>query len=85
LNANKGLYVSTSAQFAVPAGMPVYTVATLPTPGQAGRVAYANNLRVLAPSGSYFALQGAGAGSGGLVVDDGSAWRIVGTNQGAAA
>lgn len=54
-----------------------YTVATLPTPGTAGRVARATDLRVFDGAGVQ---EGAAAGTGGLVEDSGAAWRIVGTN-----
>lgn len=48
-----------------------YTVATLPTPGTARRIAYASNARN--------AGEGAAAGTGSIVVDNGTAWRIPGT------
>ena len=54
-----------------------YTVATLPTAGTAGRVAYASNCRVFNGAG---VMEGAGAGSGGLVTDNGTAWKVAGTN-----
>lgn len=54
-----------------------YTVATLPTPGTAGRLAYASNCRVFNGAGVQ---EGAGAGTGGTVVDNGSNWKIAGTN-----
>lgn len=54
-----------------------YTVATLPTPGTAGRMAYASNLRVFNGAGVQ---EGAGLGTGGSVVDNGTAWKISGTN-----
>jgi hypothetical protein len=47
-----------------------YTVATLPTPGTARRIAYASN-------GRKTSSEGAGAGTGTLVYDDGTAWRRV--------
>lgn len=77
LSAPQGLYAATFAQFAVPAQMPAYTVGTLPTAGTVGRVAYCTNARVLTAGGTQ---QAAGAGSGGLVADDGTVWRIAGTN-----
>jgi hypothetical protein len=56
-----------------------FTVATLPTPGATtkGRIAFATDARV---SG-----QGAGAGTGSLVTDNGTAWQIVGTSTTAVA
>lgn len=54
-----------------------YTVATLPTPGTAGRVAWASNCRVFNGAGTQ---EGAGVGTGGLVTDNGTAWKIAGTN-----
>ncbi len=54
-----------------------YTVATLPTPGTAGRMAWASNCRVFNGAGVQ---EGAGAGTGGLVTDNGTAWKIAGTN-----
>jgi hypothetical protein len=55
-----------------------YTVATLPSPGIAGRVAFASNGRMYNGAGI---LEGAGAGTGGLVCDNGTAWKLAGTNQ----
>jgi hypothetical protein len=55
-----------------------FTVSTLPAPGSAGRIAYASNGRMFNGSGT---LESAGAGTGGLVIDNGSAWKIAGTNQ----
>lgn len=54
-----------------------FTVATLPTAGTAGRAAYASNGR---KNG-----EGAGAGTGVLVFDDGVAWRAVDTGATVAA
>lgn len=54
-----------------------YTVAALPTPGTAGRAAYASNLRVFNGAGTQ---EGAGAGTGGAVHDNGTNWKIAGTN-----
>jgi hypothetical protein len=54
-----------------------YTVAALPTPGTAGRLAYASNLRVFNGAGTQ---EGAGLGTGGQVVDNGTNWKIAGTN-----
>ncbi len=48
-----------------------YTVSTLPTPGTPGRTAYASNLRCFNGAGTQ---QGSGAGTGGLVVDNGTHW-----------
>lgn len=55
-----------------------YTVATLPTAGTAGRVAYASNGRNYNGSGT---LEAAGSGTGCFVIDSGSAWKVAGTNQ----
>lgn len=55
----------------------VYTVGTLPAAGTAGRVTYCSDLRVFNGAGTQ---EGAAAGTGGLVVDNGSAWKIMGTN-----
>lgn len=57
------------------AGGPVrlksYTVATLPT-GSAGEIAYASDLRAYDGAGVR---QGAAAGTGGIVIKNGSAWK----------
>lgn len=55
-----------------------FTVGTLPTPGTAARMAFASNGRMYNGVG---VLEGAAAGTGGLVVDNGTAWKIAGTNQ----
>ncbi|TGD96480.1 DUF2793 domain-containing protein [Methylobacterium nonmethylotrophicum] len=55
-----------------------YTVATLPTAGIAGRIAYASNGRASTGAGTF---EAAGAGTGVLVTDSGSAWRVAGTTQ----
>jgi hypothetical protein len=55
-----------------------YTVAGLPTPGTVGRVAYASNGRAYNGAGT---LEGAGAGTGVLVIDNGTIWKVAGTNQ----
>ncbi len=55
-----------------------YTVGTLPTAGTAGRGAFATNGRAFNGAGT---LEGAGAGTGVEVSDNGSAWKVVGTNQ----
>lgn len=57
--------------------LPVYTVAGLPAAGTAGRMAYASNLRVFNGAGTQ---EGVGAGTGGVVHDNGTAWKIAGTN-----
>lgn len=62
--------------------LPSYTVATLPAAGTAGRAVYCSNARMFNGAGI---LEGAGAGTGGLVTDSGSAWRIAGTNVTASA
>jgi hypothetical protein len=54
-----------------------YTVSTLPAAGNAGRMAFASNCRMFNGAGTQ---EGAGAGTGGLVVDNGTAWKIAGTN-----
>ena len=57
--------------------LPVYTVAGLPAAGTQGRKAYASNLRVFNGAGTQ---EGAGLGTGGEVTDNGTAWKITGTN-----
>ena len=59
-----------------------YTVATLPAAGIVGRLAYATNARMFNGTGT---LEASGQGSGGLVTDNGSAWKIAGTNVTASA
>lgn len=54
-----------------------YTVGTLPTPGTAGRMAWASDCRVFNGTGTQ---EGAGSGTGGLVTDNGANWVIAGTN-----
>jgi Major tropism determinant N-terminal domain len=54
-----------------------YTVAALPAPGTPGRMAFASNCRMFNGTGTQ---EGSGAGTGGLVVDNGTAWKIAGTN-----
>lgn len=61
---------------------PSYTVATLPAAGTAGTQVFASNARVFNGTGT---LEAAGAGTGGLVTDNGSAWKIAGTNVTASA
>lgn len=56
--------------------LPVYTVAALPV-GVAGSEAFASNCRVFNGAGVQ---EGAAAGTGGLVVHNGIAWKIAGTN-----
>ncbi len=53
----------------VAAAVPRSTVANLPTPQQSGRVRFATDGRKVG--------EGAGAGTGTLVYDDGVAWRRV--------
>lgn len=55
-----------------------YTVATLPTAGTASRMAWASNGRAYNGAGT---LEAAGSGTGCLVTDTGTAWKIAGTNQ----
>lgn len=57
--------------------LPSYTVAGLPAAGTAGRMAFATNCRVFNGAGTQ---EGVGSGTGGLVVDNGTAWKIAGTN-----
>ncbi|MDR3494082.1 MAG: DUF2793 domain-containing protein [Ancalomicrobiaceae bacterium] len=54
-----------------------YTVATLPAAGTAGRMVHCSNARMFNGTGT---LEGTGSGTGGLVVDNGAAWKIAGTN-----
>jgi len=63
--------------FAMPVTVAKYTVSTLPAPGVAGRMAFASNCRMFNGAGTQ---EGAGSGTGGLVVDNGTAWKIAGTN-----
>lgn len=51
----------------VSGAVPKYTVATLPTPGQMGRTAFATNGRKIG--------EGVGAGTGVPCYDDSVAWR----------
>lgn len=53
-----------------------YTVATLPS-GSAGMTVFCSNCRMFNGAGTQ---EGAGAGTGGNVSYNGSAWKIVGTN-----
>lgn len=53
-----------------------YTVATLPA-GSAGMMVYCSNVRVFNGAGTQ---EGAGVGTGGLVVYSNSNWKIAGTN-----
>ncbi|SEO99797.1 Protein of unknown function [Methylobacterium sp. ap11] len=59
-----------------------YTVATLPAAGQRGRMVHCSNARMVVAGGS---IEAAGSGTGGLVYDTGSAWRLAGTAIAAAA
>jgi len=57
-----------------------FTVATLPA-GVTAAIAFATNVRNLDSAAAYPAVQGAGAGTGGLVIrDTGGVWRLSGTN-----
>lgn len=71
------LLVETAATFLGPVTIGVYTVATLPTAGTAGRTAFASNGRKTG--------QVAAAGTGVLVYDDGTAWRACDTGATVAA
>lgn len=53
-----------------------FTVAALPA-GVTGKTVFCSNVRVLNVGGT---LEGAGAGTGGLVCYNGTAWKVVGTN-----
>ncbi len=56
-----------------------YAVSALPASGMtAGTLAYASNGRMFNGAGT---LEGAGAGTGGVVCWNGSAWKIAGTDQ----
>lgn len=57
--------------------VPAYTVATLPVAGTAGRTVHCSNARMFNGAGT---LESSGAGTGGLLIDNGSAWKIAGTN-----
>jgi hypothetical protein len=57
--------------------LPSYTVTTLPAAGTAGRMVFASNCRMFNGVGLQ---EGTGAGTGGLVTDNGTAWKIAGTN-----
>jgi len=54
-----------------------YTVATLPS-GNVGAMAFVSNARMYNGTGT---LETEGAGTGGLAVHNGTAWKIAGTNQ----
>lgn len=54
-----------------------FTVGTLPTGVAAGNTAYASNARVFNGAGTQ---EGVGAGTGGLVNYNGTAWKLAGTN-----
>jgi hypothetical protein len=55
-----------------------FTVGTLPSAGTAGRTAFASNGRMFDGAGVK---EGAGSGTGGLVVDNGTNWKVAGTNS----
>lgn len=73
---------ASGATFGAAIKLPSFTVATLPAAGTAGNHAYASNARMFTGLGVQ---EGAGAGTGGLVTDNGSAWRVAGTNSTAVA
>jgi hypothetical protein len=58
--------------------LPSYSVTALPTPGTAGRVVYCSNARMQTSTAGT--LEASGAGTGGIVSDNGTAWKISGTN-----
>lgn len=70
-----GAHTLTGDATRITAGLPVklksYTVATLPA-GAAGDTAYASDLRAYDGAGTR---QGAAAGTGGIVIKNGSAWK----------
>ncbi|WP_182179344.1 hypothetical protein [Methylobacterium radiotolerans] len=72
-----GITVAGAGVFSGPVKVPAYTVATLPTPGTSGRIAKASNGCALKSGGT---VETSGAGTGCIVEDSGSAWRIIGTN-----
>jgi hypothetical protein len=72
--------------FSAPVTLPSYTVGTLPAAGVPGRMAYASNCRVFSVvAGSLGTLQATSAGTGSLVIDNGTAWQLPGTTQTASA
>jgi len=73
--ASTGAFTTLAASTSI--NLPVYTVAGLPAAGTMGRKAYASNLRVFNGAGTQ---EGAGLGTGGEVTDNGTAWKITGTN-----
>ncbi|TDR88966.1 DUF2793 domain-containing protein [Enterovirga rhinocerotis] len=60
-----------------PVRLPSYTVSGLPAAGTVGRIAYAVNGRAFNGAGTQ---EAPGAGTGTLVTDDGTVWRIAGTS-----
>lgn len=74
--------VGTTVAVRTTLNLPSYTVATLPAAGTAGRTVFCSNARQMNSGGT---VEAAGAGTGGLVSDNGSAWKLAGTNITAAA
>jgi hypothetical protein len=83
------LIIKPSGEVQVPSGVVIdsggravlrtYTVSALPSSGIAiGTLAFVSNGRMFNGAG---ALEGAGAGTGGVVCWNGSAWKIAGTSQ----
>ncbi|MGU3387299.1 hypothetical protein ACLBYG_22505 [Methylobacterium sp. D53M] len=72
-----GITVAGAGSFTGPVKVGVYTVATLPTPGTSGRIAKTSNGCALKSGGT---VETSGSGTGCVVEDSGSAWRIIGTN-----
>jgi len=64
------------ADFTAPIKFPSFTFATLPS-GSTGLTVFCSNVRVFNGAGTQ---EGSGAGTGGLVTHNGTAWKIAGTN-----
>jgi hypothetical protein len=75
---NRRIYIDAAGytSFGGPVRPKSYTVAELPS-GTAGDTAWCSNCRVFNGAGTQ---EGPGAGTGGLVTHNGSAWKLVGTN-----
>lgn len=72
----QGLTSNQMAQARANIGIASYTVAALPA-GTTGAMVFATNCRMFNGAGVQ---EGAGAGTGGLVTYNGTAWKIAGTN-----